>query len=140
MSAALIYPTPEDAETAFYDAIAKRDLNALMNVWAEDDEIICVHPTGTQLLGFAAIQASWRGILGGVRMEIRRQRVARWHSMLISVHHLIERLYANKEVGNPIQATHIYLRGQNGWRLTCRHASPGGAPILKPEKERRVLH
>ncbi|MDR0672221.1 MAG: nuclear transport factor 2 family protein [Zoogloeaceae bacterium] len=141
MPATLIYPTPEDVETAFYKAIVQRDLIALMSVWAEDDEIICIHPTGAHLSGFAAIQTSWRSILGGsARMEIRRQRVARWNGMLISVHHMIEHLHLNKKVNGPIQATHIYLRGPHGWRLTCRHASPGGAPMLIPEKERRVLH
>ncbi|MDR1350664.1 MAG: nuclear transport factor 2 family protein [Zoogloeaceae bacterium] len=140
MSNVLIHATPEDAESAFYNAIAQRNLNALMNVWAEDEEIVCIHPTGAHLVGFAAIQASWRGILGGAKMEIRRQRVARWNGMLICVHHLIENLYANKEVGGPIQVTHIYLRGPHGWRLTCRHASPGANPMLKPGKMHRVLH
>jgi ketosteroid isomerase-like protein len=140
MPAALIYATPEDVEAAFYNAVARRNLDALMSVWAEDEEIICVHPTGANLVGFAAIQASWRNILGGARMEIRRRHVARWHGMLISVHHLIEHLHANKEISGPIQATHIYLRGPHGWRLTCRHASPGANPMLKPEREHRVLH
>jgi ketosteroid isomerase-like protein len=140
MPSALIYATPEDAETAFYNAIAQGDLNLLMNVWSEDEEIVCIHPTGAHLLGFAAIQASWRGILGGARIEIRRQHIAHWQGMLISVRHLIEHLRANKEIGNPVQVTHIYLRGPHGWRLTCRHASPGANSMLKPERERRVLH
>jgi ketosteroid isomerase-like protein len=140
MPAALIYATPEDVETAFYNAVARHDIKTLMSVWSEDEEIVCVHPTGAHLVGFAAIQTSWRGIFGGARMEIRRQRVARWQGMLISAHHLIEQLYADKEISGPIQATHIYLRGPHGWRLACRHASPGVNPMLKPESDRRVLH
>lgn len=134
------FPTPEDAEAAFYQAIAKRNLTALMSVWAEDEEIVCVHPTGAHLVGFAAIQASWRGILSGPRVEIRRQVIAQWQGMMMTVRHMLENLHAGKDVSGPIQATHIYLRGQHGWRLVCRHASPGSNPMLRPEQEHRVLH
>ena len=44
-------PTPakllssaEDVENAFYDAIARADLESLMALWAEDEEIVCIHP------------------------------------------------------------------------------------------------
>jgi ketosteroid isomerase-like protein len=135
-----IFSTPEDVEAAFYKAIEKRNLTALMAVWAEDEEIVCVHPTGARLVGFAAIQASWRGILGGQRAEIRRQVVTQWQGMMIAARHMIEYLYAGKEASGPIQSTHVYLRGPHGWRLVCRHASPASGPLLAPEKERRVLH
>jgi hypothetical protein len=45
------FATPEDVETAFYEAIARADLVALMSVWADDEEIVCIHPTGQRLTG-----------------------------------------------------------------------------------------
>jgi hypothetical protein len=45
----VIFATPEDVETAFYEAIARADLGALMSVWADDEEIVCIHPTGQRL-------------------------------------------------------------------------------------------
>ena len=41
-----ILTTPDDAEEAFYDAIARADLDALMNLWAEDEEIVFVGRAG----------------------------------------------------------------------------------------------
>ena len=60
-----LFTTPEDAEEAFYDAIGRADLDALMNVWAEDEEIVCIHPTGQRLVGARAIRESWRTIFSG---------------------------------------------------------------------------
>ena len=31
-----IFPTPQDAEAAFYEALERADLEAMMAVWAED--------------------------------------------------------------------------------------------------------
>ncbi|MCX7168975.1 MAG: nuclear transport factor 2 family protein, partial [Proteobacteria bacterium] len=42
MPAKTIFPTPQDAEAAFYDALERADLEALMAVWAEDEEIVCI--------------------------------------------------------------------------------------------------
>ena len=67
--------TAVDAESAFYDAIARADINALMALWAEDDEIVCVHPGGGRLAGHAEIRASWEQIFerGGVHIGLGRQ-------------------------------------------------------------------
>ena len=53
-----IYTTTEDAEEAFYDAIGRGDLDALMAIWSEDEEIVCIHPTGQRMDGHAAIRES----------------------------------------------------------------------------------
>ena len=49
-----LYPTPEDAETAFYDAFERGDLAGMMSVWAEADHVVCIHPQGPRLVGFDA--------------------------------------------------------------------------------------
>ena len=42
-----IYTTPTDAALAFYQAFEAKDVDAMMTTWAEDEEIVCVHPGGT---------------------------------------------------------------------------------------------
>jgi ketosteroid isomerase-like protein len=56
------YASPDDVEHAFYDAISHGDADLLMLVWAEDEETVCVHPTGVRLLGEVPIRESWRSI------------------------------------------------------------------------------
>ena len=56
------FPTPQDAETAFYEALEAGNLDAMMEVWAEDEEIVCVHPGGERLVGYDAVRSSWAQI------------------------------------------------------------------------------
>jgi ketosteroid isomerase-like protein len=51
----------DEAEAAFYAALARADLDALMALWADDEEIVC-HPGAARLIGHAAIRASFEAI------------------------------------------------------------------------------
>ena len=50
--------SPDEAEARFYEALQAGDLDKLMAVWADDDEVVCVHPGGERVIGPAAIRAS----------------------------------------------------------------------------------
>lgn len=41
-----LYATSEEAGQAFYDALEQGDLAQLMAVWADDEDIVCIHPGG----------------------------------------------------------------------------------------------
>ena len=134
-----IFATPEDAEAAFYDAIAKGDLDALMAVWSEDEEVICIHPTGQHLTDLSSIRESWRQVLAGTKLKIEASRIAHWQGMLLSIHQMVEALYVGQEVTGPLQATNVFSRGSHGWRLVCRHSS-ASVDASGGETEHRVLH
>ncbi|MBN9423653.1 MAG: DUF4440 domain-containing protein [Candidatus Accumulibacter sp. 66-26] len=124
-----IFATAEDAENAFYDAIARADLDALMAVWADDEEIVCIHPTGQRLQGAAAIRESWRGIFAGnPRFTVRVAHSVRWSGMLLAVHSVVETLYAGDATTpqGSLLATNVLQRGASGWRLLAHHASAAG--------------
>jgi ketosteroid isomerase-like protein len=120
------FATAEDAEEAFYDAIARADVNAMMAVWSDDKDVICIQPTGQRLDGHTAIRGSWRAIFdNNPRFSVRAQDKACWDSTLISVHSVVEALYLQRgqTIHGPILATNVFVRGTNGWRLASRHAS-----------------
>ena len=121
-----IYTTTEDAEEAFYDAIGRADLDALMNVWAEDEEIVCIHPTGQRLTGARAIRESWRAIFSGnQRLTVHLRRSVQWKGGLLAVHSVIETLYLGDEPTphGPMLSTNVFQRGANGWRMLSHHTS-----------------
>lgn len=121
-----IYTTAEDAEEAFYDAIGRGDLDALMATWSEDEEIVCIHPTGQRMDGHAAIRESWRSIFeSNPRFSVHIRSKVRWESMLISVHSVVETLFLEKDqtTHGPMLTTNVFIRGANGWRLLSRHTS-----------------
>jgi ketosteroid isomerase-like protein len=64
-----IFATPQDAETAFYEALERADLDAMMAIWAEDEDVVCTHPGGERLVGFTAVRDAWRA-------GLRRQKAA----------------------------------------------------------------
>lgn len=122
----VVFANPEDVEATFYEAIARGDLTALMSVWADDEEIVCIHPTGQRLIGAAAIRDSWRMIFANnSRLTVRLSRGVRWNGMLMAVHNVVETLYIGSEqkAHGPMLSTNIYQRGANGWRMLAHHSS-----------------
>ncbi|WP_018913530.1 nuclear transport factor 2 family protein [Thiomonas sp. FB-6] len=128
----------EAAEAAFYEALQAGDAAAVMRVWSDDDEPMCIHPGGARLVGTAAIRASFEQLLGGGALPIVPERVLRTVTMGCAVHNVVERV--SLPAGAPaafacVLATNVYLRTPQGWRLVLHHASPG---TLDEAGERRA--
>ncbi|MDO9197770.1 nuclear transport factor 2 family protein, partial [Rhodoferax sp.] len=47
--AATVGGSADDIEAAFYEALQSADIDKLMVCWADEDEIVCVHPGGPRL-------------------------------------------------------------------------------------------
>jgi len=125
-----IFPTAQDAENAFYEALERADLEGMMAVWSEDEEIVCVHPAGQRLAGQAQVREAWRQMFaGGPSMRVQvAQRVA-VTGMMVAVHSVHENITVTGEqrARPPMVATNVYLRTPAGWRMVVHHASPAPA-------------
>jgi ketosteroid isomerase-like protein len=144
-----IFPTAQDAENAFYEALERADLDAMMAVWAEDEEIVCVHPGGPRLVGQEQVRESWAQIFsGGPQARVHASHQATHGGMMIAVHSVVETFTLLAERGDarplPAVATNVYLRTGAGWRMLMHHASPFAAPAKSPEPPRdpgpKILH
>jgi len=127
--------TVEEVEAAFYDALSHADLDALMTLWAEEEEIVCVHPGAPRLVGHAAIRASWEAIFARGGVHIRPVQLHAMQNMMSAVHNVIENVTQGAQEGGEmhILATNVYLKTPQGWRLAMHHASV--APGKMPEGE-----
>lgn len=140
------FPTPDDAESAFYDAFERGDLAAMMAVWAEGDEVVCVHPQGPRLMGFDAVRESWTQIFAsGMQLRVRTVEARQFHGQTIAVHAVVELLSAPNEqaASPPVFATNVYVLTEGGWRMALHHASPSSdaAPAAEePPPEPHTLH
>ena len=133
----------EDAEQAFYDAIGRADLEGLMALWAEDEEIVCIHPGAPRLQGHAAIRESWELIFQRGPVHIRPRQVHATHNMLCSVHSLIEEVKTPDEAGwedAHILATNVYLKTPQGWRLVMHHACIAPGKPVAEQSSASMLH
>ena len=133
-----IFPTAQDAENAFYEALERGDLEAMMAVWAEDEDIICVHPGGPRLCGQDQVRESWARILaGGPSPRLAISHPVAVAAMMIAVHSVHENFIVPGEPQPraPILATNVYLRTAAGWRMIVHHASPVPAQPEAPPAE-----
>ena len=114
------------AEMAFYRAFEANDLAAMMAVWDDAEDIVCIHPMGPALTGRNAVIDSWREILsGGVAMRFSLEKVQTYVADNLSIHLLNEHIdIASGNRVAPMAATNIYRLSAHGWRLVSHHASP----------------
>jgi ketosteroid isomerase-like protein len=123
----VIFMSAEEAETAFYQALQRCDLEAMMSVWAEDEDIVCVHPGGVRITGFAAVRETWRQVFSsGARISVRVTGEVVSRGLLMAVHSVQEIFHLGEEGDQPappIIATNVYFRGAAGWHMVCHHAS-----------------
>ena len=118
----------DDTEVAFYDALQQADLDRLMACWADEDDIVCIHPGGPRLLGHAAIRAAFDAVFANGTVKAFVEKVRRIDTGSISVHSVIEWVEVMGNDGPQtawVVATNVYAKTAEGWRLVTHHASPG---------------
>ncbi|HKB84059.1 MAG TPA: nuclear transport factor 2 family protein, partial [Burkholderiales bacterium] len=85
------YATPQDTEQAFYRAFELADLVEMMAIWAEEEEIVCVHPNGGRHCGLVEVRESWRQIFSqGPRLRFRLAGNRVFAGRMMSVHSVYE--------------------------------------------------
>lgn len=136
--------TPDDTEAAFYDALQHADIERLMACWADEDDVMCVHPGGARLLGHAAIRASFEAMFANGAVLARPEKLHRHEDGRCSVHSVIERVAVLSDDGPRhafVVATNVYVKTPQGWRLIAHHASPGTlAEPPDPATPQALLH
>jgi ketosteroid isomerase-like protein len=124
-----IYTSPQDVATAFYQAFENRDLDAMMAAWADDEEIVCVHPGGTRHVGYEAVRAAFEQIFAGdSKLRFRLDDVVMLETVGLALQSGVEHVYAgDATLRGVVVATNVFMRTPSGWRLVCHHASPAPA-------------
>jgi ketosteroid isomerase-like protein len=138
------FASAQDVEQAFYEALERADLEAMMEVWAEDEEIVCIHPGGPRLTGYEQVRESWAQMFKSrQRLQVHLSNPVYVQGMMLSIHSAHENIAVAGEpkARPPMVATNVYLRTGNGWRLLVHHASPAPAsPAPAAPDGPKVLH
>jgi len=147
-----VFASPQDAEAAFYEALERGDIDAMMEVWADDEEVVCVHPGGARLAGYEAVLKSWAQIFAsGQRLRVQVSHQVVLSGMMLTVHSVHENIavqgpgreFATRPSASVV-ATNAYLRTANGWRMILHHASPAPAAVQESPRVQpsgpKVLH
>ena len=132
--AGVVFTNSQEAEQAFYDAFQRADLDAMMAVWAEDEEVFCIHPGGPRLTGLEKIRESFRQIFRSeVSMRFALRGVQQLRGGLLAVHSVYEyiTLVGEPRPPSPVVATNVYANVGGGWRMVGHHGSP--VPNTEPD-------
>ena len=141
---AVLAGSPDELEAAFYDALQKGDIERVMACWADEDEIVCVHPGAARLLGPVAIRAAYAALLERGGLQVRPAQAVRVQALASSVHSVIEQVRVVLPDGAReavVQATNVYHKTPRGWRLVAHHASAAEArDTPAPAPSAHMLH
>ena len=144
LEAATVGGTPDEVEQAFYEALNHADIDQLMACWAEEDDIVCVHPGGQRLIGSGAIRSAFEALFANGNVQATPEQVHKIVALASAVHHLSERIQVLTPQGEQtawVTATNVYHKTPQGWRMVAHHASPGMAPdSAGPGVRPAVLH
>lgn len=137
--------TPEQVEGAFYEALQSADIERLMACWADEDDIVCIHPGGPRVVGALAIRAAFDAIFGHEgSIQVQAESIRRITAMASAVHNVLERIEVMTSEGPVhafVQATNVYHLTPRGWRLVVHHASPGTQDAVQEVNQAsQVLH
>ncbi len=128
LRAAVVGGTADDVEAAFYEALQRADIDALMACWADEDEVFCVHPGGPRLVGAEAIRTAFEHMFANGAIRATAARVRKIESLASAVHNVLERVEVLAAEGPQhafVLATNVYHKTAQGWRMVAHHASPG---------------
>ena len=127
LQAANLEGNADDVEAAFYEALQTADIDKLMACWADEDDIVCIHPGGPRVVGAGAIRATFEAMFANGSIRAWPERVRKTESLASAVHNLLERVEVPSSEGRKhawVIATNVYLKTAQGWRMVAHHASP----------------
>ena len=125
-----VFATPQAAEEAFYDAFQRRDLVAMMEVWAKDERVVCIHPGAERLEGRAQVEHSWQQLFAGDnQLSFELSDAHYTQDALLSIHLVRENVTVDGEYQGVVLATNIY-QFMERW-LGARETT-GTVPLAAP--------
>jgi len=128
LQAATVGGSADEIEAAFYEALQAGDIERLMACWADEEDIVCVHPGGPRLLGAQSIRDSFANMFANGAIPAHPENVRKVETITSAMHNLVERISLEMPEGRQeayVLATNVYMRTAQGWRMVAHHASPG---------------
>ena len=117
------------ANAAYYRAFTGRDIAGMGRLWADDDNVTCIHPGWPALVGREAIVESYRQILSNPQQDRIEPR-----NELVMISGSVARVLCVEFVsGAALAATNLFRRVGDEWRMTHHQASPIATLVEEPD-------
>ncbi len=138
MNQPFLHASSAECEQAFYEALEAADADAVAQLWLNDDDVCCIHPGGSRLVGIEAVMASWRAILHHGPVRIRAISSRSLETPTMAVHNVLEEILIVHEDQQQLMhviATNVYVKTPSGWKMLMHHASPAASEDAAQELE-----
>lgn len=144
-----IFTTAKACEMAFYAAFNSFDAGQMGEVWALDHAVWCVHPTSPVLLGRDAVMSSWKEIFAtpapaSMQLQISDHQVIETADLAVRFVHENIHHGPGLQMVSVVQATNVFVREGQGWKMCSHHASPAPSPsqiaASRPREQSGTMH
>jgi ketosteroid isomerase-like protein len=135
-SAAADLDALREANERFYRALESLDLDAMDRLWLHEGWVHCVHPGWDAVTGGEAVRASWQQIFANtlwirVTATAVRLEIAGDLGIVACAENITAK--SGEDVGLAVaQATNIFRRTPEGWRMIHHHASSAPVHVTHP--------
>lgn len=124
------------ANAAFYSAFSTGTIEELAQLWADGEDISCIHPGWPALVGRSAVIGSWRDILLGPN---------RPHIICQEPYAIVTgdtgRVLCVEVIGQlALAATNHFKRVDRAWRLVHHQSSPIAEAVNAETPPNRQIH
>jgi ketosteroid isomerase-like protein len=120
------------ANASFYAAFERGDFDAMQDLWADDDGVVCVHPASTPIRGRRDVMRSWMALMANAAYiqffltDVDAVVVGDVASVTCTENVLSAApgTPVGMFAGGSAAATNVFRRSGGDWRLWVHHASP----------------
>ena len=115
------------ANLRFYQAFGSLDIDEMQQVWETSPRAMCLHPGWRLVTGWEEIRASWEGIFYNTSLMHFNitdiQAVVQGDFAWVFCVENISSVTDGRATNFGIQATNVFVRSDDGWRMVHHHAS-----------------
>ncbi len=126
------------ANDEFYRAFESLEIARMEKIWVRSARAQCTHPGWPRLVGHVAVMESWERIFEntmGMSFELTGVEVSVMGDLawVVCTENITTRGY-DGIMQSQVEATNVFERHENGWRIVHHHGSPvlSGPPSEEP--------
>lgn len=108
------------ANEAFYQAFNQKDATLMGQVWAQSEQVTCIHPGWNVIHGRERVLDSWRSILANPDQP----RIVTGGADVSFFGQIALVICRELVAGSPLVATNVFVREGDAWKLLHHQSGP----------------